>query len=100
MASRKTLEAAKECQERLQKSHTSARIIIVECATDFAILEAKECRDCGAEFTTRAIGEFGNSLCKNCKTDRAAKREQKAQRAATLEIAETNRYIAWNEMQE
>ncbi len=100
MASRKTLEAAKECQKMLQNSHPDAKIVIVECATDFDILEAKECRDCGAEFTTRVIGEFGNSLCKTCKTDRAAKRDRKAQRQAQRRVDSTNRYIAWNSMQE
>lgn len=54
-----------EMMARLQAIFSEARLV----EEDGQIVEVRTCEDCGAEYMTRAIGEYstGGDLCRNCR---------------------------------
>jgi len=123
MASRKTEKEAQELKAKWETQYPNSEIRIIDnsgvkqigrCAaeqsgfeilegnnitvkaivTSFAVLEVKQCRSCGAEVLTAAIGEIGINVCQICERKANVKHQQELN-ASIARSDERMREIVW-----
>lgn len=101
MAHRKTAEQAEKLRIKFQQSNPSIKIVVKDHPRGgYLIVEARECEECGEEFTTSAIGEWnpGGDFCRKCEAEVYEERNRKYAAESAKRNAETETQIqaeAW-----